>query len=323
MNKAQEQETPRRLFLLWLRRRHPSVPTSSSATPGHSKLVNRIVAILSLAFLLFWVIGMSIGMVSVHALTSTQLAAHALSEGPTKRHPPSPTPTASATPAPAPSPTFTTTPPTRTTVPVKATPAVTATMSSMAGQAAASPDQTPTATPPTSSTVSTAVPHEEESTALPLTIEIGIATGLLLLAVGLALRIRLMSARKGKLPPSGAAPWQRVRPADPDDSMGSSHSSGQPLAILDADAFSHTTSKSFPSRTIAKSPVPKRQSMVLVGHFSRPTRLKALHPNDLSPVARDRSSTSTRQNSRSIVTIRERAREREKKHNDRKMAQYT
>ena len=298
MNKVQAQKTP---------------------APGHSKLVKRIVAILSLALLLFWIISMFIGMASAHA----QLAAHSLSEGPMRRHPPTPSPTlsvvpsstASATPAPAPSPTLTTVPLTKATIPANTT-----TLSSMTGQAVANVERTPGATPSTGSTVSPAVPNGEGDSVLPLAIGIGIAAGLLLLAVGLVLRIGLLSARKRKLPPSGAALWQCVRPTDQDGDLSSSCSDV-------ADALPHTPGKSFPSRMegllITKPPVPKRRSIVLTPHFSRPTRLKALYPTDSPPVAEDRSSTLPGQNGRSIVTIRERAREREKKLNNREVAQFT
>ena len=220
-----------------------------------------------------------------HLLSS--LLVHS-SERPAKRHPPSPTPTvvpsstASATPAPASSPTFTATPTTKATVPANATPPVKATMFSVMGKASGSPRRTPGAMPPTSSTGSPAVPQKGEGAVLPLAIGIGIAAGLLLMAVGLALRIGLRPARKRKLSPSGAAPWAARAPTDLDECISNSRSSGQPLAMTDA--LPHATGKSIPSRTegslTTNPPVAKRRSMVLAQHFLRPTRLKALHTNE-------------------------------------------
>src|SRR5712691_952459 len=140
-----------------------------------------MVAILSLALLLFWVIGVLAVMTSAYALTSTQLSARSVSEQPARRHPPTPSPTltvtpsstASATPTPAPSPALTATPTMRATVPVNATPPVKATvLSSVMGTAAGSPGGTPGATPPTSSIGSPADPQKGENTILPLAIGI-------------------------------------------------------------------------------------------------------------------------------------------------------
>lgn len=284
-----------------------------------------MVAIRSLALLLFWVIGVLAVITSAYALTPTQLSARSVSEQPTRRHPPTPSPTltvtpsstASAAPTPAPSPALTATPTMRATVPANATPPVKATaLSSVMGTAAGSPGRIPGATPPTSSIGSPADPQKGENTILPLAIGIGISAGLLLVAVGLALRIGLMPARKRKLPPSGAAPWQRVRPADLDNGVSSSRSSGQPLALTGV--LPNGTSKRNASRMegllITKPTVPERRSMALARHFLRPARLKALHTNDSPPVARGKSPTLTRQNNRTMSTIRERARERDKKH---------
>jgi hypothetical protein len=47
-----------------------------------------------------------------------------------------------------------------------------------------------------------------------------IAAVVLLVVIGLVLRRWLMPARKAKLPPSGAAPWQRVRTTGLDDGQG-------------------------------------------------------------------------------------------------------
>ena len=225
MNKAREQETTGKFFLLRSRSKHPSSSQSASARQVRGRLVNRLTAALVPALLLFAVRGILIGMMSVSAL----IPAHAWSDGPTRGHPPAPSPTpsaipsptasvtpaptpfavpsptASATPAPAPSPALTTTPAAKATVPVKATPAVAAALSSVRGQAAAGPGRTPGATPPTGSTLSPAVSSRGQRALLLLALGMGLA-GLLLLAVGLALRIGPKPARKRGLAPGGDRP---------------------------------------------------------------------------------------------------------------------
>ncbi len=64
---------------------------------------------------------------------------------------------------------------------------------------------------------------------------IGIAAVVLLAAVGLLLLLKwLMPVKWVKLPPSGAAPWQRVRPTSLHGNMNSSSDSTQQLPTTDA-----------------------------------------------------------------------------------------
>ncbi len=84
---------------------------------------------------------------------------------------------------------------------------------------------------------------------MPLVIGIlsGIAAVALLVAGGLwLLRQWLMPVRKVKVPPSGAAPWQRVRPTSLPGSMNSPGDQSQQFPTTDA--FLPATRNSMPSR---------------------------------------------------------------------------
>ena len=82
---------------------------------------------------------------------------------------------------------------------------------------------------------------------LVIGILIGIAAVVLLVAGGLwVLRQWLMPVRKVKVPPSGAAPWQRVRPTSLPGSMNSPGDRRQPFPTTDA--FLPATRNSLPSR---------------------------------------------------------------------------
>jgi hypothetical protein len=202
-----------------------------------------------------------------YALTPHQLSAGPLTGKPkgtpSPRHSPTPTalpsPTASATPSPAPSPTFTAPPTTIATARASAPPPIKATTPSPTGKPRVSHRQTPVSPPPTGSLVvqpPSQIQQQGRAAFLPLLV-IGILSGIailaLLVAVGLLLLQKwLMPVRKVKLPPSGAAPWQRVRPTSLHGSMDSSGSSMQQFPTTDA--FLPVTSNSVPSRKGFSSP---------------------------------------------------------------------
>lgn len=195
-----------------LRGRHPNAPALSSVMPERGRPSHALVAVPSLALLLFALIGLLTAITGAYALTPNQLSASSLAGRPTKtpspRRSPTPTtvpsPTATATPSPAPSPTFIATPTTRATVPASVAPPAQATTPSATGKPGGGQWPTPVSTP--------RVQHKEGDAFFPLVILSGIAAVALLVAVGLwLLRQWLMPVRKVKVPPSGAAPWQRVR----------------------------------------------------------------------------------------------------------------
>src|SRR5713226_8389363 len=245
-----------------LRGRHHHAPASSSVMPERSRLGNAIVAVLSLALLLFSLAGVLAVITGAYALTPNQLSAPSLAAGPMKRPPPrqSPTPTTvpSSTATAMPSPTFIATPTTMATVPASATPPIKATAPSVAGKVGGS-QRLPVSTPLSSATGSPALQQKEQGAFLPLVM--GIAAVVLLVIIGLVLRRWLMPVRKAKLPPSGAAPWQRVRTTGLDDSMNSSGYGRQKLP--GTYAFLRTTKNIIPSRMKVSSTtrhfVPKRR----------------------------------------------------------------
>ncbi len=301
-----------------LRGKHHNAPVPSSVMPGRGRLGNAIVAVLSLALLLFSLIGMVAAIRGAYALTPNQLSASSLATKPTKTPPPRysptpttvPSPTPTTTPSPAPSPTFTATPTTIATVPASATPPVKATTSSGTGKPGGSQRPTPVSTLPTTSTGSPAVQHlsqvqqKGEVAFFPIVISTlsGIAAFALLVAVGLLLlRKWLMPMRKVKLPPSGAAPWQRVRTTSLHGSMNNSGYSIRKLPTTDA--FLPTTRNIIPSRKgfsfTTSNFVPKWQSMLSMRHFLRPTRLKAIN-NSGMPAAAKGNNSIIRHNARQI-----------------------
>lgn len=128
------------------------------------------------------------------------------------------------------------------TVPTSATPPVKATMPPVVRQPGGSQMQRSVATPSTRST-SSAVQHpsrvqqkgEVGFSPLVRGILIGIAAVVLLVAVGLLLLLKwLMPVKWVKVPPSGAAPWQRVRPTSLHGNVNSSSGSTQQLPTTDA-----------------------------------------------------------------------------------------
>ncbi len=211
-----------------LRGRQHNAPASSPVMPGRGRLSHALGAVLSLALLLFAVLGLLAVVTGASARTPNQLSARAWAARPTKTPPPRrsptptivPSPTAPATPAPAPSPTFTAIPTTRATVPASAAPPGKATTPSATREPGGSPRPTPVSTPSTPSTSSPAVhhpsrvQHKEGGAFVPLVLGTlsGIAAVALLVTGGRwLLRQWLLPVRKVKGPPSGAAPWQRVR----------------------------------------------------------------------------------------------------------------
>jgi hypothetical protein len=235
------------------------------------RLGNALVVVLALALLLFSLLGMITAATGAHALTPHQLSARSLSGKPTgtpsPRHSPTPTAvpslTATAMPSPAPSSTFTT-PPTmiatgRAPAPASAPPPVKATTPSPTREPRVNQRQIPVSPPSTGSPAvqpPSRIQQRREAAFLPLVVMgilSGIATCTLLVAVGMVLlRKWLLPVRKVKLPPSGAAPLQRVPPTSLPGSINSSGSSIQPLPTTDASL--PTARNSIPSRKGFSSP---------------------------------------------------------------------
>ena len=268
MKKA-ENRAARKEFMLgqWrgirqLRGRQHNAPASSPVMPGRGRLSHALGAVLALALLLFAVLGLLTAITGASARTPNQLSARAWAGRPTKTPPPRrsptpttvPSPTAPATPAPALSPTFTATPTTKATVPASAAPPVKATTPSATGKPGGSPRPTPASTPSTPSTPSTGSPtvhhpsrvqHKGEGAFLPLVL--GTLSGIAAVALLVAGGRWLLSVRKVKGPPSGAAAWQRVRTTSPPGSMNSPGDWRQPFPTTDA--FLPATRTSLPSRS--------------------------------------------------------------------------
>jgi hypothetical protein len=235
------------------------------------RLGSALVVVLALALLLFSSLGMVPAITGVSALAPHQLSARSLSGKPTgtpsPRHSPTPTalpsPTATATLSPAPSPTFTASPTTiatgRAPAPASAPPPITATTSSPTRKPRASQRQTPVSPPSTGSPAvqpPSRVQQQGRVAFLPLVVMgilSGIATCALLGAVGMVLlRKWLLPVRKVKLPPSGAAAWQRMRPTSLPGSIDSSGSSMQPFPTTEASL--PAARNSIPSRKEFSSP---------------------------------------------------------------------
>jgi hypothetical protein len=224
-----------------LRGRQPHAPAPSAARAERGRLGHALGAVLAL--LLFALPGLLAVITNAYARTPNQLSASAWAGRPTKTPSPrrSPTPTTVPSPtAPAtPSPTFTATPTTRATVPANAAPPVKATTPSATGEPGGSPRPAPVSTP---STGNPAVQHPSRVQQIGggafLSLAIGILSGIaavaLLVAVGLwLLRQWLLPVRKVKVPPSGAAPWQRVRTTSLPVNINSSVDRRQQLPTTD------------------------------------------------------------------------------------------
>ena len=262
MKKAREHGT-RKGFML-----QQCIRGATEIKRPRGRLGSALVVVLALSLLLFSLLGMVTG---VYALTPHQLSARPLSGKPTgtpsPRHSPTPTAlpslTATTTLSPAPSPTFTAPPttiaPGRATAPASVPPPVKATTPSPTRKPRVSQRQTPVSPPSTGSPAVQPpfrIQQRGEAAFLPLLV-MGILSGIapcaLLVAVGMVLlRKWLMPVRKVKLPPSGAAPWQRVRPTSLPGSINSSGSSMQPLPTTDASL--PAARNSIPSRKGFSSP---------------------------------------------------------------------
>ncbi len=224
------------------RGRQHNAPAPSAALAERGRLGHALGAVLWLALLLFAVPGMGAAITGASARTSQHLSVSSAAARPTKtpppRHSPTPTPVPSPTPATAPSPTLTAPPTTIATVPARATPLVKATTPAVGRQPGGSQRPRPLSTLPTSSPAvqqpSRVQQGEGAFSPLVLGILSGIAAVGLLVAVGLRLlRKWLLPVRKVKLPPSGATPWQRVRPTSPQSSSAIlPRQNGQPMAPM-------------------------------------------------------------------------------------------
>jgi hypothetical protein len=302
-----------------LRGRHPNAPAPSSVMPERGRPGNALGAVLSLALLLSALLGLLAAITGAYALTPNQLSASSLAGRPTKTPPPRrsptpttvPSPTVSATPSPAPSPTFIATPTTRATVPASVAPPAKATTPSASGKPGGGQRPTPVSTPSTSSTSSPAVQQKEGDAFFPLVILSGIAAVALLVSVGLwLLRQWLMPLRK--VPPSGAAPWQRVRTTSLPGNINSSVDRRQQFPTTDA--FLPATRNSIPARKGFSSPRshfgPNWQSMRPTQQFLGPTRVKAIHMSGMRAGAQGSSAILPRQNSQPMAPMSERGREK-------------
>jgi hypothetical protein len=141
----------------------------------------------------------------------------------------------------------------------------------------------------------------------------GIAAVALLVAVGLwLLRQWLMPVRKVKVPPSGAAPWQRVRPTSLPGSMNGSGDRRQQFPTTDA--FQAATRNSIPSRKGFSSPTshfgPNWQAMRPTRQFLGPTRAEAIHTSGMPAGAQGSRAILPRQNSQPMAPMSERGREK-------------
>jgi hypothetical protein len=211
------------------RGRHHMAPAPFPVMPEHVWSVRAMLAVLLLALLLFSLPGITGVITSTYALTPNQLSVSSLATRPTKTPPPRHSPT----PRTVPSPTAPAT--TMATVPAGAVPPAKATTQPTVRQPGASQMHRSVATPSTRST-SSAVQHpfrvqqkgEVGFSPLVRGILIGIATVVLLVAVGLLLLLKwLMPVKWVKLPPSSANSWQRVRPTSLHGNMNSSSDSTQ------------------------------------------------------------------------------------------------
>jgi len=308
MKNAREPER-RRVFTLgqWRRgapgikrrcERQHNAPAPSAALPERDRLGHALGAVLALALLLFAVLGMGAAITGASARTPQHLSASSAAARPTKTPPPrhSPTPTTVPSPtatAPAPSPTLTALPTTRATVPARATPPVKATTPSVDRQAGGSQRRSHSTLPTRSPTVQhpSRVQQEGEGAFSPLVPGIlsGIAAVGLLVAVGCwLLRKWLLPVRKVKLPPSGAAPWQRVRPTSLQSSMDSAGSSRQQLPMTDA--FIPAASINLPSLSPTTSQgVPQWQARLSTRHLFEANEVES------NPYERHASSSHERQ----------------------------
>ncbi len=326
MKRAREHDTCRRSIPLplirgatgikRLRGGHHDAPASSSVTLERGRLGNTMV----LALLLFSLLGILAAIAGAYALPARSMAARPVKRPP-PRHTPTPTAVASSTATATPSPTFTASATTTATVLTNATPSVKATAASTTGNAGGNQRRTPGSTLPTRSTHNAAVQQTHrvqqkgEGTFPPLVLGIlsGMAACVLLAVAGLVLLRKWLMPVRRKLPPSGAAPWQRVRDTGLNDNVHSSGYSRQTFPMTDA--FLSVTSKNIPSRRAVSSTttsyfVLKRQSNLPTRHLLRSTRLKAIDQDGMPVAARDSSAILPRQKSQLGATMSEPGREK-------------
>jgi hypothetical protein len=323
MKNAREPERRMGFTLRQWRRRAPGIkrrcgrqhnaPAPSAAIPERCRLVHALGAELALALLLFAVLGMGAAITGAAARTPQQLSVSSAAR-PTKtpppRHSPTPTTVPSPTPAPAPSPTLTAPPTTIATVQARATPPVKATPPSVGRQAGGS-QRRPHSTLPTSNPAvqqPSRVQQQGEGAFSPLVLGIlsGIAAVALLVAVGRwLLRKWLLPVMKVKVPPSGATPWERVRPTSLQKSQDSAGYNRQQLPTTDA--FIPAARITVPSRpSTASKGMPKWQARPSTRHLLRPTRLKAIHTSGTPAAVKSSSSIPPRQNGQPMAPMRER-----------------
>ena len=231
-----------------------SIHFAAHARDAQPALSRAMVTAFSLALLLFSFVSAREGITNTQATAPDWRSASPSLAKPTRTPPgrqsPTPTtpasPTATTTASPAPSPTFTALPTTMPTLPASATPPVKATMPSTNQKQRGSQISTPISTRPTPSTTSI-VQHtfqqQQKSELALFPVIIGTLSGIggvtFLLAIGLLLlRKYLMPPAEVRLPPSGAAPWRRVRldSLDDGDRMSISDENTQTLPVLGASA---------------------------------------------------------------------------------------
>lgn len=261
------------------------------------RLINSrsIVAILSLALLLFSLIGVIEGITNARAIAPNLLSIGKSAAKPTKTPPArySPTPTAPASPTStvSPSPTPTTT----SVVLPGVTPAISAT--TLAASQGSSGSQIPTpksslSTPSNTSATQLRSQNQQDSEPPLFSVVMGTLGGiaglLLLFAVGLLLLRRYLRPVTGaKLPSRNSFHWQRVRSGSPQDNMNSSGYSEPAPPTPSGRSFLSSTRNVIPSRraftsTISNFTRKRKQSMLPTGHSLKPTRLKALNSSTVA-----------------------------------------
>ena len=228
-----------------------TIPFTAHSRDAKPTISRAMVAAFSLALLLFSCIGATGGITNTQATTADLLSASISTAKPTRtppgRHSPTPTapasPTAANTPPPAPTSTFAASPTTIPAMSANATPPLKVTIPPANQKQRGSPVPTPISTWPTPGTAQH-TSYDQQKSEFPLfPVIIGTLSGIggvtLLLAIGLLLlRKYLLPPAEVRLPPSGAAPWQRVRldSLDDGDRLSVSDENTQTLPALDGRA---------------------------------------------------------------------------------------
>jgi len=250
-----------------------------------------ILAILSLALLLFSFIGVIEGITNARAIAPNLPSTGNSVAKPTKTPPGkySPTPTAPA------SPTFTATPTTISIGLPGVTPAISATTLTASQGSSGSQIPTPKSSLSTpSNTSDTQLRSQNQQDSEPPLFSVvmgtlgGIAGLLLLFAVGLLLLRRYsMPVTRAKLASSNSFHWQRVRTDSLHDNMNNSSYSEPAPPTPRGRSFLSSTRNVIPSRrtftsTISNFTQKRKQSFLPTGHSLKPTRLKALNSSTLA-----------------------------------------